>query len=197
MTPAEIAKVLRCTATVQTGDEPCASCPFCQVEMLTEAQKAQLHCEEWRSCDVDGVALAAADLIERLETQSEYKGVFISAEDAMIACDFNTLLIVVDVNRPGYVESAASGLLCGLSLGRDLRGLGTVELPSITAMGAMGRYVSTPNRDFQPMNCTFGLLDGLLVDKQHKKIRNKQERYTVISERSLSYLRDWVTEMQV
>ena len=107
MTPAEIAKVLRCTATVQTGDEPCASCPFCQVEMLTEAQKAQLHCEEWRGCDVDGVALAAADLIERLETQSEYKGVFISAEDAMIACDFNTLLIVVDVNRPGYVESAA------------------------------------------------------------------------------------------
>ena len=97
----------------------------------------------------------------------------------------------------GYVESAASGLLCGLSLGRDLRGLGTVELPGITAMGAMGRYVSTPNRDFQPMNCTFGLLDGLLVDKQHKKIRNKQERYTVISERSLNYLRDWVTEMQV
>ena len=48
----------------------------------------------------------------------------------------------------GYVESAASGLLCGLSLGRDLRGLGTVELPGITAMGAMGRYVSTPNRDF-------------------------------------------------
>ena len=94
--------------------------------------------------------------------------------------------------------------LCGergersaLRLGRDLRGLGTVELPGITAMGAMGRYVSTPNRDFQPMNCTFGLLDGLLVDKQHKKIRNKQERYTVISERSLSYLRDWVTEMQV
>ena len=25
----------------------------------------------------------------------------------MIACDFNTLLIVVDANRPGYVESAA------------------------------------------------------------------------------------------
>lgn len=97
----------------------------------------------------------------------------------------------------GYVESAASGLLCGLSLGRDLRGLGTGRTAGITAMGAMGRYISTPNRDFQPMNCTFGLLDGLLVDKQHKKIRNKQERYTVISERSLNYLRDWVTEMQV
>ena len=71
MTPEEIVKALRCTATVQTGDEPCASCPFCQVEMLTEAQKAQLHCEEWRGCDVDGVALAAADLIERLEKEEE------------------------------------------------------------------------------------------------------------------------------
>ena len=26
MTPAEIAKAMRCTDTVQTGDEPCASC---------------------------------------------------------------------------------------------------------------------------------------------------------------------------
>jgi methylenetetrahydrofolate--tRNA-(uracil-5-)-methyltransferase len=75
----------------------------------------------------------------------------------------------------GYVESAASGLLCGLSLGRDLLGLGTVEFPGITAMGAMGRYISTPNKNFQPMNCSFGLIDGLVVDKQHKKIRNKQQ----------------------
>lgn len=95
----------------------------------------------------------------------------------------------------GYVESAASGLLCGLSLGRDLRGLGTVELPGLTAMGAMGRYVSTPNRSFQPMNCAFGLLDGLVVDKQHKKIRNKQERYAAISERSLGFMRDWCTQI--
>ena len=95
----------------------------------------------------------------------------------------------------GYVESAASGLLCGLSLGRDLRGLGTVELPGITAMGAMGRYVSTPNKSFQPMNCSFGLIDGLVVDKQHKKIRNKQQRYEVISERSLAFMRDWAATM--
>lgn len=94
----------------------------------------------------------------------------------------------------GYVESAASGLLAGLSLGHDLRGKGTLELPGITALGAMGRYVSTPNRDFQPMNCTFGLLDGLIVDKQHKKIRNKQQRYEVISERSLAFMREWVAE---
>ena len=68
-------------------------------------------------------------------------------------------------------------------------------MPGITAMGAMGRYVSTPNKHFQPMNCAFGLIDGLVVDKQHKKIRNKQERYTVISERSLAFMRDWSSKM--
>ena len=97
----------------------------------------------------------------------------------------------------GYVESAASGLLCGLSLGRDLRGMGTVEFPGITAMGAMGRYISTPNKNFQPMNCSFGLLDGLVVDKQHKKIRNKQQRYEIISERSLQFMREWIAENMV
>jgi len=97
----------------------------------------------------------------------------------------------------GYVESAASGLLCGLSLGRDLRGLGTVEFPGITAMGAMGRYVSTPNKNFQPMNCSFGLIDGLVVDKQHKKIRNKQQRYEIISERSLEFMREWIAEKRI
>ena len=95
----------------------------------------------------------------------------------------------------GYVESAASGLLCGISLGRDLRGLGTVELPGMTALGAMGRYIATPNKNFQPMNCTYGLLDSLPVDREHKKIRNKQQRYDRIAERSLAYMRDWIIEM--
>lgn len=94
----------------------------------------------------------------------------------------------------GYVESAASGLVCGLALGHELNGISMPPLPGITAIGAMGRYISTPNKDFQPMNCTFGLLDGLVVDKQHKKIRNKQERYTVISQRSLDFMSGWVQE---
>lgn len=95
----------------------------------------------------------------------------------------------------GYVESAASGLLCGLSLGRDLLGLGTVELPGFTAMGAMGRYVAAPNHNFQPMNCSFGLIDSLPVDKEHKKIRNKAQRYEAVSARSLAYMRNWIAEI--
>lgn len=56
---------------------------------------------------VDEQHTMATDLINRLKTLPEYKDVFISAEEAMIMCDYNTLLIVVDVNRPGYVESEA------------------------------------------------------------------------------------------
>ena len=54
---------------------------------------------------VDQNHTMATELIERLKTLPEYKDVFIGAEDAMVRCDYNTLLIVVDVNRPGYVES--------------------------------------------------------------------------------------------
>ena len=89
----------------------------------------------------------------------------------------------------GYVESAASGLLCGLSLASDLAGHGTVDLPGFTALGAMGRYVSTPNRNFQPMNCSFGLLDPLPVEPGRKRIRKKADRYEAVSRRSLDWLR--------
>lgn len=69
MSHAEIAKALRCTATAQTGDEPCASCPFCRNEQLNAEWAEKLGTTEWHSCDVDGIALAAADLIERLEKE--------------------------------------------------------------------------------------------------------------------------------
>lgn len=90
----------------------------------------------------------------------------------------------------GYVESAASGLLAGISLANDLNGKGPFELPGFTAMGAMGRYVSTPNRHFQPMNCSFGLIDPLPVIPGQKKIRDKTARYEAVSARSLEYLNE-------
>ena len=89
----------------------------------------------------------------------------------------------------GYVESAASGLVAGCALAAELNGAEPPEWPGFTALGAMGRYVSTPNRSFQPMNCAFGLIDPLPVDAQHKRIRKKADRYQAISERSLAWLR--------
>lgn len=86
----------------------------------------------------------------------------------------------------GYVESAASGLLAGLSLGYRLRGETPPAFSGQTAIGAMGRYIATPNRHFQPMNCAFGLIDPLAYAPGQKRIRNKQERYERISERALA-----------
>ena len=89
----------------------------------------------------------------------------------------------------GYVESAASGLLAGWSLACQIRGSDPPSLPGYTAIGAMGRYVSAPNRQFQPMNCTFGIIDPLPRIPGQKKIRDKRARYEAVSERSLQYIR--------
>ena len=56
---------------------------------------------------VDHDSNLAKDLIARFDNIDQYKGVFISPDAAMVMCDFNTLLIVVDTNRPDYVESPA------------------------------------------------------------------------------------------
>ena len=85
----------------------------------------------------------------------------------------------------GYVESAASGLMCGLSAAFRERGHTPPHFSGRTAIGAMARYVSTPNKRFQPMNCAFGLIDPLEMRPGEKRIRNKQQRYEKISERAL------------
>ena len=89
----------------------------------------------------------------------------------------------------GYVESAASGLVAGWSLACQIAGKAMPILPGYTAIGALGRYVSTPNRQFQPMNCTFGIIDTLPHIPGAKKIRDKKARYEAVSERSLQYIR--------
>lgn len=86
----------------------------------------------------------------------------------------------------GYVESAASGLLAGLSMAYRLCGQEPPHFSGQTAIGAMGRYVAAMNKHFQPMNCAFGLIDPLEYAPGQKKIRNKLERYERVSERALA-----------
>ena len=85
----------------------------------------------------------------------------------------------------GYVESAASGLVAGISLAEKLAGRNAPVFPSSTALGAMGKHVSTPSSDFQPMNCSFGLIDPLPQGSGQPRIRKKQERYEAIAARAL------------
>lgn len=95
----------------------------------------------------------------------------------------------------GYVESAASGLLAGLSAAYREKGQEPPHFSGKTAIGAMGRYVSSPDSRFQPMNCAFGLIDQLEVAPGEKRIRNKQLRYEAISERALAEVRQIVADM--
>ena len=84
----------------------------------------------------------------------------------------------------GYVESASSGMVAGLNAARRLTGEASLVFPEETAIGALARYISTPNRHFQPMNITFGLMPPL-----DRRVRSKQERYRQISERALAQIR--------
>lgn len=83
----------------------------------------------------------------------------------------------------GYVESASSGLVAGLSLARALRGETPVDFTRQTAIGALAHYIATPNSDFQPMNATFGLIDPLA-----RRVRVKHERYAQVAERSMNVI---------
>ena len=88
----------------------------------------------------------------------------------------------------GYVESAASGLVAGVSLARSLLVLPELSFPGFTALGAMGRYVSTPNRQFQPMNCSFGLIDPLPDEPGVRRPKKKVDRYEAIAARALAWI---------
>lgn len=90
----------------------------------------------------------------------------------------------------GYVESAGSGLVAGITLAAELNGREITVFPSCTALGAMGRHVSTPDVNYQPMNCSFGLIDPLPAVPGQRKIRKKEERYQAIAERALSCIRE-------
>ncbi len=84
----------------------------------------------------------------------------------------------------GYVESASSGLMAGLSLAAKIKGIPFPEFGDQTAIGALGRYISQGSAEnFQPMNINFGLIAPL-----DARIRCKADRYMAVSQRSLNHV---------
>jgi methylenetetrahydrofolate--tRNA-(uracil-5-)-methyltransferase len=89
----------------------------------------------------------------------------------------------------GYIESAATGLLAGVNAARLLAGKEPVVPPATTALGALLRYVSDPDRQrFQPMNVNFGLIPPLKV---HRRGKAKKE---MMSRRALADMSAWARE---
>lgn len=93
----------------------------------------------------------------------------------------------------GYVESAASGLLCGVVTALKLSDKTPIEFSSRTAIGALAKYISSPNSNFQPMNCTFGIIDSY----KGERIKNKTERYTKIAEQALAEIKTISEELNI
>ena len=81
----------------------------------------------------------------------------------------------------GYMESAASGIICGINAAKKILGEEAVVLPDFSMIGALLNYITDEGiENFQPMGANFGILPPL-----ETKIRDKKERYAALSMRSL------------
>jgi methylenetetrahydrofolate--tRNA-(uracil-5-)-methyltransferase len=83
----------------------------------------------------------------------------------------------------GYVESAASGLAVAVAIIGELTENKRKVFDEKTMLGALQKHISTPNKDFQPMNANFGILPPLDI-----RIKDKKERYKQLAERALALL---------
>ena len=88
------------------------------------------------------------------------------------------------VGGEGYVGSTASGWVAGVNAARVMQGREPIVFPPTTMVGALCRYVTTPQKDFQPMKANFGLLSPL-----GRRVRSKRDRHRLLAERALRDLR--------
>jgi methylenetetrahydrofolate--tRNA-(uracil-5-)-methyltransferase len=87
----------------------------------------------------------------------------------------------------GYIESTASGLICGMNAARVVKGQEPAELPPTTAMGCLMQHVSQASPDnYQPMNINFGLMPP-----PAQRIRSKKDRSAYYAKRALKDLDQW------
>lgn len=88
----------------------------------------------------------------------------------------------------GYTESAASGILAGINLGRILRGEEPVVPPPTTMLGGLFRYLrEAAAKRFQPMNSNWGLVDPL-----SKRVKDKLRKREMLAERADTDFRMWM-----
>jgi len=85
----------------------------------------------------------------------------------------------------GYIENVASGLVAGINAVRYMRGEEPRIMPAETAIGALCRYVSTPQKHFAPMNINFGLLPPVDFPRRTAKM----DKHRMLCERALELCR--------
>lgn len=81
----------------------------------------------------------------------------------------------------GYVESIASGMVAAINAVQMIEKKEKIVFSEETIIGALSTYISTENKNFQPMNANFGILNC------DKKIKDKVQKYTYLAKRSLAH----------
>ena len=85
----------------------------------------------------------------------------------------------------GYVESAGSGLVAGISAARRALGLDEVSFPISTMLGAMSSYVANGGgSSFAPMNANFGIIEPLGYRVKGGKVAKNEK----LAERALEQI---------
>ena len=92
----------------------------------------------------------------------------------------------------GYVESAMSGLMVGIYLSKKIKGEEYQTISDKTVSGALAKYITTENKDFEPMNANFGILPTL-----GRIVKDKSERKRLMAERSLQEINLFKKEMNI
>ena len=90
----------------------------------------------------------------------------------------------------GYVESAACGMLLGIKLAREARGLAFSFPPPTTMLGGMVRHLRASNDDFQPSNVMWSLVPPIEGRRLRKRARRDAQ-----SERALQDLGLWLSDV--
>ena len=87
----------------------------------------------------------------------------------------------------GYVESAACGMLLGIKLAHEVRGLRFVFPPRTTMLGGMVGHLRDSNDDFQPSNVMWSMVPPIQGRRMKKRARRDLQ-----SVRALQDLGAWL-----
>jgi len=93
----------------------------------------------------------------------------------------------------GYVEAAACGAIAALSAARVLHGLGALDVPVDTALGAVVAHLqNATTSDFQPANVTWAYFSEL----SGPRVRDKRARRRLLAERALRHVDRWHAQLE-
>ena len=85
----------------------------------------------------------------------------------------------------GYVESISSGLVAALNAIEQYNQTNKeIVFSDLTMIGALSKYISTTNENFQPMNANFGILPEL-----PEKIKDKKLKYSKLADRAIEAIK--------